>query len=302
MTNTYTFIDDSWDENRQFHSSLLQNHKNLPIAIETEAAFVFRDAAGNIVHKYPWPGSGDIATLTTYLAYLVREEPERIPANYPKGILVRQIFFLLRQLAKAGRKRINVLEVGATLGENFYFIKNLIRRYNLGLEVYFIGIEVSPGLCNFARMAHHEDPNFQILAGDGSDLSRFPDQSFDVVLCQGVANFTYDPKLTLRELIRVTRFAAVLAVQVTDRSTPYHFTDGEHGWLHFIPTRADLRQAWEPHFPLYDYKFCAIPMQRLNCSGGGNDYYLGQDSAKLDIEMEWHTVSRYPLLSSEKIA
>lgn len=298
MSITYQFIDDGWEDTRQFHASIPHAQANLPVAIETEAAFVFRDISNQVFHKYPWPGTGDIATLTSYLGYLATEPDDVLDVLSAKGSLIRQIFYVLRLLSKAGRTRVNILEVGATLGENFSFIRNLIRTYGLDLDPYFVGIEVSPGLCNFARMVHHDDPNFHIIASDGSDLSRFPDQSFDLVICQGVANFTYAPKKTLSELIRVMRFATVLSLQITDERNPYYFTDGEKGWAHFIPTREELRQAWGPYFPLYDYKFSASPFHRFNSSAGGSDYYLGQDSAKLNIQMEWHTISRYPLVQS----
>ena len=295
----YQFLDDDWKDTRDFISAIPSDKRLLPVAIDTEAAFIFRKANGEVFHKYAWPGNGDVATLTTYLTSLANSAPERLSRVSAKGAITRQLFFLLRLLARAGRTRINVLEVGATIGENFHIIKNLIGRYGLGMEVHYVGIEISPGLCNFARMVHHNDPNFHMIASDGSELDRFPEQSFDIVLCQGVANFTHDPKRTLQELIRITRFATVLSVQVTERTESSYFTDGEKGWYYFVPTRAELMKLWEPFLPLYAYLFVGSDFHSMRNSAGGDDYYLGQDSASAKIKMEWYTLSRQRLFSPE---
>lgn len=294
----YRFVIDEWNDALDASRSLFQKHghekTSLPVAIETEAAFVFREPSGAIFHRYPFPGTGHSPILTHYFSYIIQESPEWLDTNYSKSILLRQLFFVVLSLSRR-RKRINVLEVGSTIGENYRFLKDFVRRFSLDLEIHFVGIDVYPDLCQFARLVHQGDERFFAVAADGADLARFPDRGFDITICNGVANFVNEPQKAFREIIRITRFASVFSYQVTSGNKPLWLTEGETGTPHYIPTRELLLETWRPYGPWYDYCYERCDFSSFKTTAGGSGYYLGQETTDLDIQMEYHTMSRVRL-------
>lgn len=294
----YQFVSDDWSDAQDASKSIFQKEQGkkstLPVAIETEAAFVFRELSGTIFHRYPFPGTGHSPILTHYFNYLIQESPEWLTANTSKGILIRQLFFLVLTLSRL-RKKINILEVGSTIGENYLFIKEFIRKFHLDLEVYFVGVDIYPDLCQFSRLVHNDDPRFHVIATDGANLERFPNQGFDITICNGVANLVNEPQRAFAEIIRVTRVASVFSYQVTRGAEPLWLTQGETGTPHYIPTREWLLETWRPYGAWYDYCYQRWDFSRIKVTAGGSGYYLNQEDADLDIQMEYHTMSKIKL-------
>src|SRR5262245_31158609 len=76
------------------------------------------------------------------------------------------------------------------------------------------GIDPSQAYVSRAR-TNAEDPRLRFEAGDATRL-KFPDASFDKTLSALVLNFIADPQTAVREMIRVTRPAGVVAATVWD--------------------------------------------------------------------------------------
>ena len=295
LTPAYSFVDDDWAELGDSPVKERPEHgTHLPTAAKTEAAFVFRDER-DVVHKYPFSGTGDIAYVTQYLNYLSVDEPAAIPLTTTKGMLVSQVLCCLIALART-RKKIRILEIGSTVGENYLYIKKLLTQYQIPLSVDFVGLESSPGLCHLAKVVHQGDSGFVPVTSDGGSLSRFPDRSFDLVICQGVANFTDAPMQTFRDIARITRFAFVLALVVTDDEEGFFAVEGGANTRHYIPARRSLYEAWDSYFPLHDYCFEQTLVSAAACTERGTDFYLGQDPRLERAFFESHTVARVRFL------
>lgn len=298
----YSFISDDWRDIRDTAQLIYAESANrqLPIATETDAAFLFRDASGQIVHRYPFPGTGYNPILSHYLTYIRRDRPEwSIHKSTAKNMLLHQLFFVVMRLV--GRcEQINILEIGSTIGENYYLLKQWLRQYNVPIEVHYVGIEVSADLCQFSRLVHAGDPRYIAIPADGSDLSRFPDRAFDVTLCNGVMNFVDNPELGFRELIRVTRRSSVFTYQVTEGNAPVRLIEGETGNRLYLPTKDSLSASWMDYAPLYDYTFTSIPMTQYSATAGGSGYYFGVNVADIKVAIECHTIFRDAPIESDE--
>lgn len=60
-------------------------------------------------------------------------------------------------------------------------------------------------------------PYVKDVTGDAHDLSRFPDDSFDVVTLWSVVEHLYNPYQALKEAIRVAKKAVILTTDYTEK-------------------------------------------------------------------------------------
>ena len=287
----YVFLEDHWEETKEFSDESARNTDNLPLAIDSFTAYLFRDASGKIVHRYPFSDQHyDVSFLRHYMQYITRDSVQDMPINQFKKFLMRMIESSLRKIASV-RKQVSFLEIGSTLGENYRLIKLLVKELDLDLEVKFVGFEISSNLVQFSNLVNRGDPNFITIIGDASDLSRFPDRCFDFVINQGVANFCHDQKKAFSEIVRVARLAALVGVQMTLDENPFYLTR-DIGYCTFLPTRAVLDEVWQPFAPLYDYHLATMNWTATSTSGSGSDRFIGVDPGSINSVFEYHLIAR----------
>ncbi len=220
------------------------------IALDRYMAIEFRDEFDKLFHRYGLPEEAQ--NFKHYLRYFGRDCYE-MSAGMVKFNFVFSLLFVARKLS-IHRKRISVLEIGATLGENYYLLKKLIQREKLPLELDYVGIDLDANAVALAEELHHGDENFRIIHADGSDLSRFPDRSFDVVASNGVVNYVQDPNLGFGEAMRVARICALHQTLISPLSDPYWVTyQGglERAMAPTLDYLADLLRPFSPFF-IYD--------------------------------------------------
>jgi ubiquinone/menaquinone biosynthesis C-methylase UbiE len=216
------------------------------IAFDRYMAIEFRDENNKLFHRYSLPE--DAENFKHYLRYFGRSYYE-MNAGLIKFNFVTNLLFVVRKIS-IHRKRISILEVGATLGENYYLLRKLIKTENLGVEIDYVGIDLDENAVALATELHNSDPNFKILQGDGSDLSRFPDGAFDIVTSNGVVNYVHDPDLGFKETIRVARVCTLLQTLISPAEK--HFWVTYQGGLEraIAPTVAYLNALLQPFAPL----------------------------------------------------
>jgi ubiquinone/menaquinone biosynthesis C-methylase UbiE len=216
------------------------------IAFDRYMAIEFRDENNKLFHRYDLPE--DAQNFKHYLRYFGRSYYE-MNAGMIKFNFVTNLLFVVRKIS-IHRKRISILEIGSTLGENYYLLRKLIKSENLGVEIDFVGIDLDGNAIALATELHYSDPNFRALQGDGSDLSRFPDGAFDIVTSNGVVNYVHDPDLGFKETIRVARVCTLLQMLISPTEKPFWVT--YHGGLEraIAPTTAYLNALLRPFAPL----------------------------------------------------
>jgi SAM-dependent methyltransferase len=219
------------------------------IALDRYMAIEFKDEANKLFHRYGLTEGAQ--NFKHYLRYFGRDCYE-MNAGMVKFNFVFSLLFVVRKLS-IHRKRISILEIGATLGENYYLLRKLIRRERLPVELDYVGIDLDANAVALAGELHHDDEHFRILHADGSDLSRFPDQSFDIVTSNGVVNYVKDPKLGFGEAMRVSQFCLHLQALISPGEEPYWVT--YQGGLEraVAPTIDYLTDLMRPFAPLYFY-------------------------------------------------
>ena len=70
---------------------------------------------------------------------------------------------VMRKLAPL-RKKVSILAIGASLGENYILLKDVVRREKLDLEIEFVGIDIDQNSVEMAQELHHGDPFFQFVS------------------------------------------------------------------------------------------------------------------------------------------
>ena len=150
------------------------------------------------------------------------------------------------------RKKVSIFEIGASMGENYLLLKDVMRRENLDVEVEFVGIDTDQNAVELARELHHGDPNFTMILGDGADLSRFPDRCFDVVCSNGVLNYVDNPESAFGNAVRLARVCAVLNILFSRTKTSFvvTYTGLERA---LAVTKSIILREVAPHSPIFIY-------------------------------------------------
>jgi SAM-dependent methyltransferase len=288
----YDFVPDPWNDLFNISGSA-KSEERLPIALEMETAYVFRDSTGEVVHRYPFSDQHfDVSFLRHYLHYISQTSYRYFSTSSVKHRLFSMIEMCLQKVAS--RNRTTFFEIGATIGENYRLLQSLRQEIVPDMELEFVGFELSPNLSQFARIANTNDPAFQMIVGDASDLSRFPDRCFDFVLNQGVANFVDNPTQAFGEILRVARVATLVGMQLTTEDEPFYLTR-DIGYCTMLPTRELLEDVWRKHGPIYDYPIWALPWEQLESSGSGSDRFVGVDPKEIHSVFEYHILAREPI-------
>lgn len=218
-------------------------------AIEQYYAVEYRDDLGKLYHRYDLPSTDEYF-------YQFRHYFRYFGTNFHhmevSQLKYRFIFYLLMIVKKIAtvRGRISILEIGVTVGENYTLLKDAIQSEGLDVEVEYVGIDHDRRVVNLSRELHAGDPNFISIHGEGSDLRRFPDQSFDIVASNSVHNYLNDTPLSYTESFRVSRVAVVLHLLATRSPTSLRVTSSQTGQINHIPSLADvigMLRSMEPY-------------------------------------------------------
>lgn len=105
------------------------------IALDRYMAIEFRDENNKPFHRYDLPESAE--KFKHYLRYFGRNYYE-LSAGMVKFNFISSLIFIVRKLS-AHRKKISILEIGATLGENYHLLKKAIEREKLEITLEYVG-------------------------------------------------------------------------------------------------------------------------------------------------------------------
>lgn len=162
------------------------------------------------------------------------------PDAYPSSLLTQQT---LRLLAERSPGR--ALDIGAGEGTD------AIRLALLGYEVD--AVEVSKvGAEKIARFATEADAKLRVISSDVQDF--VPDESYDVVVCNGVLHYVEDKQRVIKLMQDATRPGGINVISLWSDYTPvpeYH---------KFVPVYADRENGvvtssyrkWRTEFIYYE--------------------------------------------------
>jgi len=253
---------------------------------------MFRDEANQVFHRYGFPVRNGILLAGGYLDYLVRKD--NLHTTALKHSFLSCGTAVLNRIA-AVRDSVTVLEVGSTLGENYHLLKQrgAFRRFR---EVSFTGIELHGALVELSRRIAGDDPSFQVVCAEGSDLSVFPDRCFDLVICHGVMNFLQLPERGLREMLRVARVGTVLLTAVSRTEQDLHLIDGANWDRWWIPAEGTLDGLIQSIPEMKYLELIRTPFSAVrNTAHGGTGFFMGADpdiGRKIDYSYGFFT--KYP--------
>jgi hypothetical protein len=212
------------------------------IALDIQCKYQFLDEEGRVYHEYPFPGDRDLHNLGGYVGKVVKYRDPALfdylrRAGVSPGSFATPAFpilatrspqldllllGLIRHLRSAHHlDRVRLFDHGCTVAEHFDLLDVMLRASSGGSEsaadlLDYCGLDKSPMLLAVARLLHYGlDPtHFRLVCGEGSQFDLPPD-SFDLSLSVGVVNHVGDALAALEKLVRISRFACVLALWAT---------------------------------------------------------------------------------------
>lgn len=265
----------------------------LPVALESEVGYLFRDASGRIVHRYRLPGVNGYGAIRHFIRYAA-EGYGFLHGDNLKTELVTMIEAALEKLAPV-KPVISVFELGSSAGENRLYIDRILRRRGWSNRIRFVGIDNVSSLVTFSRMLQHRNGDSHFIEGDGSDLSRFPDRCFDIVINHGVANYCDRPSLAISEVLRITRHVLCNALHVSLEAEPFHATGAGNLQGYFLPTEGLVEELWRAERPYWVYALRRTRLDDLLTSGGGTGYFIGRPDGGRRLAFDYALVTRAPL-------
>jgi SAM-dependent methyltransferase len=213
------------------------------LALNIESKYLFLDEDGHVYHEYLLPGSPEIHNLSGYVDKVIKyRDPALFEYLKAHGVSREsfgtsmfpilatrspQLDLLLFELigylrATVELKRVSLFDHGCSVAEHLDLLDVMFRATSDSKDtaasvLSYCGLDKSAMLLTVAKLLHHQlDPqHFQLIRTEGSGFA-FRDDEFDLSLSVGVVNHVYDPLLALQKIIRVTRYASVLAAWATD--------------------------------------------------------------------------------------
>jgi SAM-dependent methyltransferase len=242
------------------------------VALDIQCKYQFVDSNGAIFHEYEIPGNTDIHNCGGYVDKVLKYRDPSLRAHFDaKGVCQAalhdpafsilatrspQLDLLVVQLiqhirTRENQSRLRLLDLGCTVAEHYDLIDTMLQSSSGRAArdvISYYGLDRSQLVLTAARVLHADIPreHFQLVLAEGSELS-VPDKTFDLSLTVGVVNHVADPPRALRQLLRATRHAAVMALWVT--SEPAGFWAINHsGNGNFFFSLDDLA-ALQQEFP-----------------------------------------------------
>jgi 2-polyprenyl-3-methyl-5-hydroxy-6-metoxy-1,4-benzoquinol methylase len=114
---------------------------------------------------------------------------------------------VLKDFSKKPLNELKLLNIGGSTG----IIDNYLSDYFLSV----LGIDIDSAAINYAK-SNFQKPNLNFEIGDAVNL-RFPDNSFDVVICSQVYEHVPSPELMISEIFRVLAPGGVCYFAATNR-------------------------------------------------------------------------------------
>ena len=188
------------------------------------------------------------------------------------------------------------MEIGSTIGENYLILKKLANLEQISVELIYVGVEVEANLVEFARELHHDDKNATFVHCEASDLSRFPDQCFDLCISHGVSNYLVNAEVGLMELFRVCAVATVSHMHINWRSDSVNLTHGATGHRYWIPTFDNIKNNFETFAPIYIYHISKYQKVIGGTIPGSDEYYFIEDMNDLALNWDSFVFSRFNIL------
>lgn len=265
----------------------------LPVALESEAGYVFRDDKGHIFHRYKLPTVSGYGAIRHFVRY-ASEGYELLTVGHVKLNLVNLIEAAVEKLAPL-KKTITVFELGSSAGENYLYIRRMLKRLGYDNRIKFVGIDNVPSLVTFSRMLHHGNDDVHFICADGSDLSRFPDKSFDIVINHSVFNACDEPSQAISEVLRICRHVVCCGARMSMEDEPYYGTGAGNLQGYFLPTESLLEELWRPYRPYWVYWVSHHDLTDLQATGGGTGYFVGRTSVNRRLCLNYMLVAREPM-------
>ena len=265
------------------------------VALSRFNAIRFQNDKGEVVHQYDLPGDYVLKDYTKHYFRFFEDGPS-IAVAYTLKFSFSQIILNLIRSISSFRNSCSILDIGSTIGETYYVLKEILRYENYPMNLEFVGLDMNSNCVSFARDLFINDRNFQSVVGEASDLGRFPDDTFDFVVSNGVHNHVEDQAKAMREAVRVARVAAVFQIMMTATDTPQHFrhtTKREAEFSYHAPTAKQMFS----YFPDRERYFWYVPT--TNTKKG----VKFDDGRYFDLEqpekIHWHMViiGKQPVLS-----
>jgi ubiquinone/menaquinone biosynthesis C-methylase UbiE len=202
--------------------SVIANGSRSLVALSKFNAIRYFDALGKLAHSYNLPGDYVLADYTKHYFRFLENGPAAARAYSLKFNFTQTILNLIRAI-EGTRTSCSVLDIGSTIGETYYILFQLLALERSRTRLEFVGLDMNSNCVSFARDLFARDPNFQSVTGEASDLSRFPDESFDFVVSNAVLNHTVDQAASVREAVRVARVATVLQLMMSSSGETQRF-------------------------------------------------------------------------------
>jgi ubiquinone/menaquinone biosynthesis C-methylase UbiE len=294
MTDRYRIIDAPWPSDRNLLSNDGHDERGKAlVAIDQYSAIEFREETGEIFHQYRFSQNPYFYLMRHNLAFLSQSYEHLFPDTI-KAQFLRSCGFCLRKLA-AHRRTASLLEIGGTIGENYWMLTEMARDQGLDLDLDFVGVEIDSNAVQFSREIFQDDPNFEMITGDASDLGQFPDACFDLVLSNSTNNFLADPILGIREALRVSRFAALLHLFVNSTGESRRLTHGVSGHANYVFSRRELREILDDLGTWYVYNLTKFRKYDATILPTRGDGYFMEDLGDDEIYLDHLVISRYPI-------
>jgi ubiquinone/menaquinone biosynthesis C-methylase UbiE len=260
-----------------------RGNKGALIAIERYNAIEYRDETGALYHQYQLPMTeGYFHQFRHYFRYF----GTRFHDLHPNQIKFKFLFHVLALVRKvaAVRKRVSILEIGVTLGENYLLLRDAIRSEGLEIDIDYVGIDNDGRVVALARELQAHDRNFWIVNGDGSDLGRFADNSFDLVVSNTVHNILTDHDKALGEAFRVARLAFFAILMTTLKDEPFVMRHAMYDIQTKVFTAKSLKQGLKARRAFWVYelsKFWSQAYVKDRTDGSDGSHLDAVDAASI---------------------
>lgn len=109
-----------------------------------------------------------------------------------------------------------VLDVGSGTGRLAVYAADLV-----GAAGSVVGVDPLPLRIEIAERKSRDIPNLHFAVASAEDLSRFPDDHFDVVYLNSVFHWLADKRTALREIARVLKRGGRLALTSASKEQPH---------------------------------------------------------------------------------
>ena len=189
-----------------------------------------------------------------YFEYIKLDGFFSLQHNSMKSYFVSNAMSLIRKLAPH-KKKISILEIGSTLGENYQILNKMVKEEKLNCTLSFVGVEIEGSLVEFSRELYRDNPDVFFIHGEGADLSRFPNETFDICITHGVSNHVKNGPVGFSDLLRVSRVAALAHIYTNRGDAALNLTHGGAGYKMWIPTLDEVKTLAGAVAPMFFYHF-----------------------------------------------